>query len=121
MAVYKLIRLSDNTEINLIEWDGETPFTPPAGTTLSPITGSSTDFTASAQSEEINHSGNFYGSLFGDTTGSLSGSGTGSFTGSFFGDASGSFTGSFNGFSGSLVDFVDGTILFISAIFIVGF
>ena len=74
MAVYKLIRLSDNTEINLIEWDGETPFTPPAGTTLSPITGSSTDFTASAQSEEINHSGNFYGSLLGDVTGSFSGS-----------------------------------------------
>ena len=43
MAVYKLIRLSDNAEINLIEWDGETPFTPPTGTTMSLLSGSDTD------------------------------------------------------------------------------
>ena len=98
MALYELRRISDNAVINLIEWDGETAYTPPSGTTLSAVTSSSSGFTSSISGSEIIHTGDFVGNFFGNASGSFTGS----------------LTGSFNGYSGSLIDFVDGTLLYIS-------
>ena len=100
MAIYELRTTSSGEVINLISWDGITDLSLPSGTELVEATSSvSSSWTGSFESSSVSlYAGNFYGSTYG----------------SLFGSGSGSFTGSFNGYSGSLVDFVDGTILFIS-------
>ena len=63
MALYELRLISDNALINLIEWDGETSYTPPSGTALTAVTSSSTDFTSSFFQPENVNSGDFIGNF----------------------------------------------------------
>ena len=103
MALYELRLISNDTVINLIEWDGVEIYTPPSDYYLSPVSESYTDFTQSLVAEPKLYSGNFYGLFNGALSGSLSGSLTGSISGSLTGSISGSATGSFTGsFTGSL-------------------
>ena len=106
MAIYKLYNTGSGIISNIVEWNGTGSVSLEPGYSLELYTGSLTgsdSWTGSDGGYSVStYGGYFYGDLVGIATGSFTGSLTGS------------LTGSFNGYSGSLIDFVDGTLLFVS-------